>query len=701
MSAREPTRPTSIPRAAWSLVPLVAAAIAYTPVLRSYFFADDFHSFVVIADRGAVPFLFEQFGSNPCLVRNAIWLLLHRSFGFEAEPFMWVALLTHLLNVWLLWLTLDRLTRRASLAALGAAWWGASPLHPDTIGWFAVYGHALVGTFVLAVLAHASGVVRRGESLTARMAMCWIALLMLAANSYGAGLGAAVALPVLLLACLPPGASASRPARILLYTAPLIAVLGYLGTRALSQRFFLSMDNLDTFAGSFANPSVLIDQARMLVSLMVVGFGGLLMGQTVPLSIFAGAGTFALYAVVSAAALATISLAARRADPNTRRWMLAQLGVAMVVYGTIAEARGHLSRAFHHTPESMAFQSRYHYAPTISLTVVVVLALAVLVRRESTRIVAPLVVLAVVLQIGAWWARGGLAIPSHSDGRAFVSNARQRIAGLVEAAPAGHSVRITNVPGPPGVATLPGWAGIWLITQATDEIAGHRVTFVEPSRQIRDAYVAPASRRLSALLVAPPPQLGESCELSAVLHALDLSRLLLGCPLDEPAAAACVAALLRRPDVTARGCRCADPNQLTGAASAVTIAMRVAMRCPATPGTNGDTCSRHVLRRLGLLGSALGACHRDALLSRRGVVDPSCVERATARYHRQVSGRNVQCAACPDGRALAAIAPDVVRNLVYDSLCKPAIPAVAYEPANPGATVVPAGTVPPQPIRPK
>jgi hypothetical protein len=693
-------RKTSIARGRrlwWSLPPLLAAALAYSPILLAYFVADDFRSFVMIADRGPRSFLFEQFGSHALLVRNALWVLWYRLFGLAAGPYMWAALLTHLLNVWLLWLTLDRLTRRPGLAALGAGWWGASPLHVGTLGWYSVYGHVLVGTFVLSVLAHASAVVPRGRFVTFGMAVGWTALLALAANSFGTGVGAAIAVPLALLFCLRSDRIASRAARVLLLGAPLWAVLDYLGMRAISQRA-PAIDSVAIFRTSWWNLNALVDQARMLAGLVEVGLGALLTGHVVPFD--QRSPSIWLYSVACLAGLAIMGAGARRADPGTRRWIVAQLGVALAIYAIIAVGRGSVARIFYPTPEAAASGSRYHYAATLPLTVASVLALAVLLRRERIRTALPLLAgLAVALQVGAWW-RWGPVIPSHSEARTFVAHAQRRIAVLARAAPAATEVRIGNVPAPPAVmglvdpADFPGWAGVFVITQPADEVAGHRVVFAEPSARTRNAHRAPASRRLSRLLVPPPLQLGATCDLSAALRAIHLGRELLACPLGAPAGEACATALRRRSVATAAGrqCQCADPGALADRVSVVVAVARTLLSCPAAATGGDDACPRHVLRRLGVLVSELGACCREAIVSHRGLADAACVERATARYSRQVRALGPPCTACFDVRALGLGARKSVLDLLDGALCRTLAPgAVTYELAGPTATPLPVG----------
>ena len=667
----------------WMLAPVLVVAVVYYSLINVYFHADDLRSFLVIADRGAAAFLFEQFGGHALVVSRAFWVLWYRLFGLSAAPYMWSVLLTHLLNVVLLYLTLRRLTGRQTLAALGAAWWGASPLHVGALGWYSVYGHVLVGTWMLLVLAHASALATRQEPVTPATAVAWVLLLALAVNSFGTGIGAAAAVPLALLVCLPSAQRASLIVRVLLLGAPLWAVLDYLGMGVISQRVAPSIDSVAFLWASWSIETV-GRQAQLLVELFAMGLGGLLSGHLLPRS--RPADTLMLSRVMCVIGMAVIGTAALRADSTRRRWIVGQLGVAVAVYSVIAIGRAHLIRAFNFTPEAAALASRYHYAATVPLTVAFVLALAVIVRRQ--RYLGPAVLLAAIAVQVAAWRHSGFSVPSFDVARAFVTNAQQRIAALAHAAPGAADAVIGNVPAPFSVLGVvrpeqfPGWAGVFVISGLTDEVAGHRVYFAESSR-VRNAFVAPDSRRLSHLLVPPPHRLGETCELSAVLQAVRLGKGLLACPLAERAAAACAHTMRRRSMATARSlaCRHVDPTPLDERVSTLANVVRTVLSCPAAGIETGDGCQRRVLRRFGVLLSDLGACHRDAIVSHRGVDDPACADRATARYIGQLGNVESRCAACVDVRMLATPARSAVQGLLDAALRRPVPPgAVVYQP---------------------
>jgi hypothetical protein len=144
--------------------PVALTAWVYWPLTGSWFWADDFVNMASIANDGFFRFVLRPFGGHNLLVRNTIFYTWWQLFGLHAAPYFWTVLLTHLLNVWLMFRLLRILTSSATLACLGATLWGASPIAVGTLGWYSVFGQVVVGTMFLVVLrrlAELSRAVRR------------------------------------------------------------------------------------------------------------------------------------------------------------------------------------------------------------------------------------------------------------------------------------------------------------------------------------------------------------------------------------------------------------------------------------------------------------------------------------------------------------------------------------------------------------
>jgi hypothetical protein len=100
------------------IIPLTLAAMVYHPITRVYFFADDLSTLAMAASDSPVAFVLRPFGGHLDVTRNLVFLTSYRLFGMRAELFYWTVLLTHLLNVWLLFRVLRSLTASNALACI-------------------------------------------------------------------------------------------------------------------------------------------------------------------------------------------------------------------------------------------------------------------------------------------------------------------------------------------------------------------------------------------------------------------------------------------------------------------------------------------------------------------------------------------------------------------------------------------------------
>src|SRR5262249_44991187 len=212
------------------LVSLALSAWVYFPITRVYFHADDLLHLLTIADEGPLAFILKPFGGHAYLARNVMFVASYDLFGLRSEAYYWVVLLTHLLNVALLFATLHAFTRSALLACFGAALWGTSPLAVGTIGWYSVYGHAMVATILLIVLGQLTRLVASDSPLTTRTAGLWYVLLLLGVVSFGTGIGVAFAFPAVLFLLMP--SAWRRPGlRAIWITLPLVTLAVYFVAR--------------------------------------------------------------------------------------------------------------------------------------------------------------------------------------------------------------------------------------------------------------------------------------------------------------------------------------------------------------------------------------------------------------------------------------------------------------------------------------
>lgn len=479
------------------LPPLVLSAWAFAPILANYFHGDDFQHLYMIADGRVPEFLVTPHGGHMLVARNALFVMSHALFGVDPRGYFWVALLTHLLNVGLLYAAIVAFTGRRGLACGAAALWGISRLNADALGWYSVYGQAALTTIMLAVLWRLGRAARDDRPLSRAAALGWYALVLVGTTCFGTGIGFALAAAPAVALCLP--GSAHRFTRRLFASLLLVVPLLYV----LVQGLFRA-------ASGYAHDSVSSPMAAltagllvpiMAVHLVVFGLGQLLIGTWLPDVAYPGPTHVALAAGVGLMMLVALASGA----PRDRRAILACLLLGVGAYGIIALGRGMLGGNQPWILASIATQIRYHYAPLVPLVVAGCVALHVLVPRLPAR--AGGVVLAVwlaALTAGLWHQPP--VIDHYDDERRQVAMLHQVVAMRVAQSPASGPAYVPNRRmNPVNIFTpmevFPGWAGLFIVYYPDDIVDGRTVRFIDPVPARVTAARARPGTRTAELLV--------------------------------------------------------------------------------------------------------------------------------------------------------------------------------------------------------
>src|SRR5207302_8878393 len=78
------------------VVPLLAAAAVYYPIVHNYFREDDFVNLYFIENYSPARFLITVWAEHSLVTRNAIWWVLHAFVGTHPQPYFVLTFLTHL-----------------------------------------------------------------------------------------------------------------------------------------------------------------------------------------------------------------------------------------------------------------------------------------------------------------------------------------------------------------------------------------------------------------------------------------------------------------------------------------------------------------------------------------------------------------------------------------------------------------------------
>lgn len=425
MEARQ-HRAGRVPTAWLAALPVIVTAILFYPVTRHYFFGDDLLSLYRIANWGFTRFVFTPYAGHVLVLRNALFALCFDLFGTEPRYYFYLALLTHLLNVYLSFRVIESLTGSARLGCFGAVLWGASPVNEGTIGWYAVYGQTLVATSALWLVLRFVRAAH-GEAPSRAELCAWLLLVVATSTLFGTGIGVALAMPIVALLLLPSSRVRRRALLSLGSAAALVPVL-YFGLQSLAAAL--------GWGSAFASVPATV-AARWPV--MVDIFARLLGRGAV--SLFLGTTTAALNDPLPLAILALlaalVALAAVVGGKAARRLLAACLAAACIPYALIALGRGGMVAEGLKIGVILSAE-RYHYCGPLFLAIAVAASLGVAGQRWRPPRAAGDVLLAVSL-LALVWGRAQPPPPhdAHALARRFTLRAVDQIRATIDAAPRG------------------------------------------------------------------------------------------------------------------------------------------------------------------------------------------------------------------------------------------------------------------------
>jgi len=482
-------------------VPLVFSAVVWAPILGCYFFGDDLLNLYSIVDKSLLEYLITPYGGHLLLTRNAIYALCFHLFGTHAGWYFALALLTHLVNVALLFRIIRVLTRSPRLACLGATLWAVAPLNEGALGWYSVYGQVLVATIFLWLLLRLGSM--GAQRMPGRAAPWgWALLLLAASTSFGVGIAVTLVFPLLALLLLPSAPGRARFVAVLVVVALAVVAL-YVGLHQLAAHLYptpgASRLNL-----LLANAAQWRPVATLLLQLLGFGLHQLLLG---PFGAYAPYGG-ALSIAVNAAFAALLVTAFARAAAPVRRQLVACLLVCVACYAIIAAGRVAYIQSF---KDFLPQVARYHYLAPLPLAVALCLALAQLQRwRPLPRPARDGLLAAWLAVMAIGWAVAGPRIDTHRGARQLTEHAVAAIRRQIDSAPPGADVYIQNRPfrgvGPfliNNPRVFPGLAAVFVVFFPENTVAGRRVFFVVADPALR---AATRGRRTTSLIVGPPAE---------------------------------------------------------------------------------------------------------------------------------------------------------------------------------------------------
>lgn len=475
-------------------LPIGLSVLVFYPILRNYFFGDDLYNLYQIVNAPLGTYLLTPYGGHVLVARNFVFYICYQLFGTQAQGYFWLVLLTHLLNVALLYGILRLLTGSRRLAAFGAALWGSAPLHDGSLGWYSVYGNVMAATVTLWLLRDLAHAATRQRLATSRL-LLWPVLLFIGCTSFGVGLAVALVFPLLVLFIHPSGPG---KARAVLCSALVAATI--LPAYFAVHRLMLTPEAAAVATSTLNLGTLTVWQPMLAMLADLAGYGLYSVAVrdcTTRLEYTSGVGLAMIVALIAVGGLAVA-----RGDRRTRGVLFACAVLAFATFGVVVAGRGVL------WGERFYLATRYQYVPLIGIVIGLCVTLAAmdswrpLPAYFKNAALSLWVVAAVAVHLA--FSPG---IDHHEKPRRATEIEVNEMRRLIRTTPAGQDVYITNQVfhgvGPMlmrNPSMFPGWAAAFTIFFPSNVVDGRRVFFVEADSEVRAA--TRDGRRTATLIVA-------------------------------------------------------------------------------------------------------------------------------------------------------------------------------------------------------
>jgi len=499
---------------------LLCAGLVQMPTLGHFFRGDDFVHLYGIADHDYLRFAFATHGGHLLFTSKSVFYLMYSLFGLESNAYYGLAILSHLVNVFLLYRVVEISTSRSGLALVASLLWGMSAVNQGSLGWYSVYGHVLVGNFLLWILYDMARIRYEGIELGNLKLLRWYLLLLAAATSFGTGIPVAMLGGLVAWLLLPEGAARRRATISLGSLAVLVPALyfSWVSSSADLLGDAAAVSHLESNLAFYTLPSHWLSALTLWVRMVAYGFSSLLLGpMPIAAPAFASTGVLAkapqafvtpLSLGLGGIAVLGVFVAMGRATLAERRSLCAY-GVWMLsVYAVIAVGRSAFLDQIAVSPSSFAMQPRYYYvAPALGVILVALSATHFPRLLGRTARVATVLLLSAIAVMDYSAARWLNRYELPSDAGVAYGDVVAEIEKRIHSKSPGDRVEIVNrafpVIGLMNEESFPGWAAVYVLHFAGNEVEGRRVVFVERKRERLRAIRLRGGERLNSLVESP------------------------------------------------------------------------------------------------------------------------------------------------------------------------------------------------------
>lgn len=169
-------------------IPLISSAIVQVTIIKNFFISDDFLHLYQATNINFWEFLITPHGGQFLPVLSSFFYIFLNLFGINSEYYFIFVLLTHLINVALLYYVILFFTGKRNIALFFSTLWGISPINQASLGWFSSFAYVIVVNFLLLILLDIGRIKTGGVKPHPIMFIKWMIILILSSLTAGVGM---------------------------------------------------------------------------------------------------------------------------------------------------------------------------------------------------------------------------------------------------------------------------------------------------------------------------------------------------------------------------------------------------------------------------------------------------------------------------------------------------------------------------------
>lgn len=502
--------------------PIFCAAVVHFRILDTFFRLDDYIHLFQIANDNFLNFLFDRFGGHLYITRNFVFYCMYKLFGTHSIYYFLIILLTHLINVYLLFEMLSMMIDDTTVASIGATIWGMSPINYVTLSWCSAFGVVMLATFflliIIEILRIAQGVYKLTKYRFLRLNLFGFAI----ASSYGFGITLVCILPVLAWILIPNKELRYKTALSIVPAVILSIVLFFL----INYLPFITTtrDNgfvFDTIRGYLLNPSFLYPAIKFFFGLILYSLYcmaafplSFIIPNTFPnpLTNVSFSNLFITEVIVCLIVVISNLYLWNKISLHKKRYYYFAIVALTGIYPLITIGRAQFFVLFNLFSPWVATTPRYHYSGFIIMISLVCLLLSEFrLHFAKVRKIIGLVSLGIItISIYPSFQKAPLLDINLSDKeRVIFNSAISEIEKEVLKYPLRSKVYLPNRLEPsfflfhPAEVDFPGRAAVYMLKFPDNELFGRRVYFVEENAEVIRKVRQRDDWRIAQLLIAP------------------------------------------------------------------------------------------------------------------------------------------------------------------------------------------------------